>query len=205
MPAKKKVVKKSVKKRVSAKRSEEALTFGKAFKFPFNNWKRLFNILWVLLPIFGWFALGGYMVRIVRGFVRVEFDGLPKMEFGSDMALGAIMFLKALPFLFLYLIVSIALEFTPGVGPLLSLFIGVLVFPILTVNFIVKGTVGSFFKFGLVGDVFNNFGDYAVAWLKELGLGLVFAVLILVLVGIPALVFTPHIFIADFYRRKILK
>ena len=46
------------------------LSFGDAFKYPFNKWTRMFNILWFLLPIFGWLALGGYGIRIMQEFVK---------------------------------------------------------------------------------------------------------------------------------------
>ena len=72
------------------------LDFKTAFKYPFNRAKGMWNILWVLLPIFGWFALGGYGIRIVKEFSHGKFKKLPVMSFGSDMKLGFFMFLKVL-------------------------------------------------------------------------------------------------------------
>ena len=66
-----------------------------------------------------------------------------------------------------------------------------------------KQTVASFFEFRLVKKVFSNFKDYILVMLKGMGLGLVFLVLIFVLVGIPGVIFTQRIFMADFYRRNI--
>ncbi len=53
------------------------LDFNTAFKFPFNRAKGLWNIFWFLLPIFGWFALAGYTIRIVQGFLKGSFKQLP--------------------------------------------------------------------------------------------------------------------------------
>ncbi len=79
----------------------------------------------------------------------------------------------------------------------------VLLIPILAINFMNKETVGSFFEFSILKSVFNNFGDYIVVFLKNSLLGLIFAIMSIVLIGIPAGAFTKSIFIADFYRRRI--
>ncbi len=71
------------------------------------------------------------------------------------------------------------------------------------VHFFNKETVGSLFKLDIVAPVFTNLGDYIVALLKTIGLSIVFMILSIVLVGIPANQFTKNIFLADFYRRKI--
>ena len=126
------------------------LTFGEAFKYPFNRWKGMLNILWVLLPIFGWFALGGY-------------------------------------------------------GVILSLVVSLFVLPIVMVHFMVKQTVQSSFDFQVSKAVFNNLGDYVFVLVKTIGLSIVFVLLMIVLVGIPGNAFTKHIFLADFYRRNVVK
>ena len=183
--------------------NKSALSFSDAFKYPFNNFKRMFNILWVLFPIFGWFALFGYGVRIVKSFIVGAFSGLPEMLFGSDMKLGFFMFLKSLPFMLAYIIISSVLSAIPVLGGLVLMFLEILVVPILGINFMKKETIESFFEFGIVKGVFDNLGEYLVAMLKSIGLAIVFMILTFVLVGIPGLVFTSNIFIADFYRRYV--
>ena len=54
------------------------LDFGTAFKYPFNRAKRMWYILWLLVPIIGWFALGGYSIRLVKEFTKGKYKHLPE-------------------------------------------------------------------------------------------------------------------------------
>jgi len=183
-----------------------AVNFPTAFKFPFNNARRMWNILWVLLPIFGWFALFGYQINIINGFVKGNFKGLPKMEFSKNMKLGFWMFLKGLPFILALIFVSILLSAADQtLGSIGGFFIALFIVPVLTINFYQKQTVDSYFELSIVKHVFNNFQDYLIALLKSLGLAAVFIVMILILVGIPASAFTKNLFLADFYGRRVKK
>ncbi len=185
-----------------SKPSKKALNFKKAFKYPFNRPKGMLNILWLLLPIIGWFALGGYSVRIIKGFTKGKVKQLPIMKFGDDFKLGLYMFVKALPFVILYTILMGVLE-SIGLDGTLGTLIEIFAIPMLTINFIVKQTVSSYFEFGILKYVFTNLGDYIITILKAILLALVYLVMVLVLVGFPALAFTEYIFLADFYRRKV--
>jgi len=192
------------KRSVAGKRkSDVVLDFGSAFSYPFNRAKGMLNVLWLLLPIFGWFALSGYGVRIVQGFIRGKFKELPLFSFGSDMKLGFFMFLKSIPFVFAYMIFYYVLEFIPVLGDIAGLVISFFVVPILGINFIRKESVASFFEFEIVSVVFENLGEYVVALLKSIALFIVFLFMIIVLVGIPGGIFTNNIFLADFYRRRV--
>ena len=181
-----------------------AVSFGDAFRYPFGKAKRMWNILWMFFPIFGWFALGGYSVRIVQEWSRGKFKNLPEMKFGSDMKLGFFMFLKAIPFALAYLVFVFTLTaISPRLDALFEILFGLFVLPILSINFMNKMTIESFFEFGVAGAVFSNLGDYIFAFLKSIALALVFVVMIIVLVGFPAGAFTKNIFLADFYRRRV--
>jgi hypothetical protein len=185
-------------------KKSDVLKFGDAFSYPFNRAKRMWNILWLLFPIFGWFALGGYSVRIVKEFSAGKFKNLPEMKFGDDMKLGFFMFLKAIPFILAYtILVAILTAVSPVVTVVVRIFIELLMLPILFVHFMNRQTVGSLFEFEIIKKVFANIGDYLMAVLKSIGLALVFVVMIIVLVGIPAGAFTKNIFLADFYRRRV--
>jgi len=182
----------------------ESLSFEKAFKYPFNRLKGMLNALWILLPIFGWFALTGYTVRIVNEFLEGKFEQLPTMQFGADMKLGFVMFLKALPFVIVYMAVTgvvgiISQDLSQIVNFLFSCFI----IPLLGVNFMKKQTVESYFEFGVLTAMKENLGDYIVMILKTYALVIIFGLLIIVLIGFPALMFTSSIFVADFYRRYV--
>jgi len=188
------------------------LDFKTAFKYPFNRAKGMWNILWVFLPIIGWFALGGYSIRIVKEFIKGKYKRLPTFKFKSDLKLGFAMFLKSIPFMAVYTLLLLGVEMVAtflGIKnqkllvDLVEIFLGLFIVPILAINFVNKQTISSFFEIEIVKSVFNNFWDYVVALLKSILLGIVFLVMWVVLVGIPAGIFTKNIFLADFYRRRV--
>jgi len=180
------------------------LEFETAFKYTFNRMKGMLNILWVFVPIVGWFALGGYSVRIVQEFVKGEFKQLPEMKFGEHMALGFFMFFKALPFFIVFAILAGILSSVDAVMEGIVFIAEVIAVPMLAINFITKETVESFFEFKVIKPVFDNFKEYVFAILKSLVLGFIFCLMSFFLIGIPALIFTKNIFLADFYRRRVM-
>ena len=179
------------------------LDFKTAFNYPFNKPKRMWNFLWIFLPIIGWFVLGGYGVRIIKSFIKGKFNKLPILKFKNDLKLGFFMFLKSLPATSLYIIfLIIIIEINPWLE-LIRIFTEIFIIPILFINFINKETIVSFFEFKIIKEVFNNIGDYSLAILKSILLALIFFIMWIVLVGFPAGAFTKNIFLADFYRRKV--
>ena len=182
----------------------EKLDFKTAFKYPFNRAKGMWNILWIFLPIIGWIALGGYSIRIVKEFIEGKFKELPVFEFKNDLKFGFNMFLKGLPFVITYIIISIVLDgIDSRIAELVDFSIALFIVPVLTINFFKKETVGSYFEIEILKYVFNNFGDYVVALLKSILLGIIFLIMWVILVGLPAGAFTKNMFIADFYRRRV--
>ncbi len=183
----------------------KTLNFETAFKYPFNRGKGMLNILWLLLPIFGWFALIGYNVKIMKEFTEGKFKQLPLFEFKNDLKLGFFMFLKALVLFIPYgILIGIIESFTP-IGQILGIFIELFIIPMLVINFISKQTIESLFEFEIISKVFENLGDYIIAILKSIGLFLIYVLMLIILVGAPAMIFTHNMFLADFYKRKILK
>jgi len=181
-----------------------SVDFDTAFGYPFRRAKGMWNIFWLLLPIFGWLALGGYSVRIVKEFSKGKFKKLPTMKFGSDMKLGFFMLIKSIPFILVYIIlISILTAINFWAMVVGRIFVEVFVIPILTINFMNKETVGSLFEFKLVKSVFNNLEDYVVTVLRSILLFVVYLIMVLILVGIPAMFFTNYLFLADFYRRMV--
>ncbi|MBW2966356.1 DUF4013 domain-containing protein [Candidatus Woesearchaeota archaeon] len=181
----------------------ETIDFKSAFKYPFNRAKGLLNILWLLLPIIGWFILFGYGITIVKHFLKSDFSKLPVMDIKANLSLGFFMFLKSIPFVIVLFIIQAFAIFIPLIGTLVSWFISLFIVPILTINFFKKETVSSYFEFEKLKHVFNNFGDYIIVLLKTIALTIIFFLLIIILVGIPAGSFTKNIFFADFYRRNV--
>ena len=125
------------------------------------------------------------------------------MDFGIDINLGFMMFFKAIPFMIVYMVIQFVFGFVPIFGMIGILFISLFVIPMLFMNFFKKETVGSLFEFDKVTPVFNNIGEYIVVVLKSIALQIIFLIMIIVLVGIPAGSFTKNIFFADFYRRYV--
>ena len=192
----KKIVKKQIK--------QVELDFEMAFKYPFKRAKGMLNIFWILLPIFGWFALGGYTIRIIKEFMEGKFEQLPEMSFSKDMKFGFMMFLKSIPFTLAYLVIIIIFSaINENLAGVANALLGLLIIPILSLNFLKKETVESYFEFKIIKAVFNNFGDYLIAILKSIALVVVFLVMWIILVGIPAGAFTKNIFLADFYRKNV--
>lgn len=182
----------------------ETISFSEAFKYPFKRPKRLLYILLILLPIIGWFALFGYIVRLVNEFIEGKYEGLPPLSFMEDLKLGFVMFLKVLPFALFYVILFMGITFAnETLGSVLNLLFAIFVLPILKINFLRKQTVGSYFEFGMLKYVTENIGDYVLTLLKQYALIIIFAMLFFVLIGIPALYFTTFIFFANFYGRVV--
>ncbi len=182
----------------------ESLSFEKAFKYPFNRLKGMLNALWLLLPIFGWFALFGYTVRIVNEFLEGKFEQLPLFHFMDDMKLGFMMFLKAIPFAIVYMVIISVMEFVSAdLSQIVSFLLSCFVIPLLGVNFMKKQTIESYFEFKVLDAMKENLGDYIIMILKTYALTIIFAIMIIVLIGLPALMFTGSIFVADFYRRYV--
>ena len=180
------------------------LDFGTAFKYPFNRAVGMLNILWILIPFLGIFAFFGYNIRIIQGFCRGEFKQLPTFKFGDNLKLGFFMALKMIPFLAIYMIIiTITTKIHIALYITTMIIVGFFIIPILFINFFKKETMASLFEFKIIKSVFDNLGDYTMAILKSILLGLVFIPLWIVLVGIPAGSFTKNIFLADFYRRNI--
>jgi len=182
----------------------ESLSFGKAFKYPFNRFKGMLNALWIFLPILGWLALMGYTIRIVNEFLEGKFEQLPTMQFGSDLKLGFSMFLKALPFAIVYMIfLTVVGIMSQNLLQIVNFLFSCFVIPLLGVNFMKKQTVEAYFEFKILNAMKENLGDYIVMILKTYALTIIFGIMIVVLIGFPALMFTGSIFIADFYRRYV--
>lgn len=184
----------------------ETLSFSEALKYPFKNPKRLLYILLAIVPVIGWLALFGYVVRLVNEFIEGRYEGLIKLDFMEDLKLGFIVFLKALPFYIAYVVIlSAAMYVNETLGSIINLLLGFFVIPMLAVNFIRKQTIESFFEFDVLNAVRDNLKEYIITVLKQYALVIVFLVLSIVLVGIPAMVFTNSIFVANLYGRLVVR
>jgi len=182
----------------------ETISFSEAFKYPFKTPARLLYALLLIVPIVGWLALFGYGARLVNEFIEGRYEGPIKLDFMEDLKLGFMLFLRALPFYIVYVIILFAATYvSEAFGNLVSLLLGFFVIPMLAVNFFRKQTIESFFEFGVLNVVKENIGEYIITVLKQYALIIIFMVLSIVLVGIPAMIFTNSIFIANMYGRLV--
>ncbi|MBW6462422.1 MAG: DUF4013 domain-containing protein [DPANN group archaeon] len=164
----------------------------------------MLNVLWLFVPIFGWLALVGYVVRIVNEFIDGKFEELPTIKFIDDMKLGFMMFLKMIPFILVYVVLISGIGMiSETLSGIIALFTAIFAIPMLNMNFMRKQTVGSYFELGILKAVTENLGDYIIMMLKGIALTIIFTIMAIFLVGIPAQMFTKNIFIADFYRRYV--
>ena len=184
----------------------ETISFSEAVKYPFKVPQRLLYILLLFIPIIGWLALFGYGVRLVNEFIEGRYEGLIKLDFMEDLKLGFMVFLKALPFYIAYMVILSATTYVnETLGNIVNLLLGFFVIPLLAVNFFRKQTIESFFEFDVLNVVRDNLGEYIITVLKQYALVIVFLVLSIVLVGIPAMFFTNSIFVANLYGRLVVR
>jgi len=171
----------------------------KGLKYPWNNASRLLNIFWILLPILGWFALGGYGKKIVRELILKQNKQLPAFgDFWENFKQGIIIFVFMIPtYLVLFLIMLIPF-FGRGLYFLALFFL----LPWLTMNFFVKETFEALWEvkkaFYIVT---NNIVDYLWVLLKTIIFTIIYGLLSIVLVGIPAYAFGKMYFLTEFYKK----
>lgn len=174
--------------------------FPDGLKYPWNRMGRLWNILWALIPIVGWLALIGYIRKIVRSIVGGDMEGLPEFgSFGDNLKVGFWVFVKLIP---LYIVVAV-IGMIPFVGWLANLFLQIFFVPYLVIHFLVTDEFKATFDYKAVMDyVFQNVGDYLIAFVKTLGYAIVYGVLSIVLIGIPCLYFGGYYFMAEYYAKN---
>ncbi len=181
------------------KKKSEAFSLEEGLKWPWAKGKRQWNVLWGLIPIYGWFALIGYVANIIRMFVKGDRSGLP--EFGSswdNFVVGLKLFVYMLP---LYILISL-ISLIPWIGSVLNFFLSWFLLPYMVVHVIAKESFAASFDFGTWWRVvIGNFKEYLFAWFKTLVYGIAYLLLSIILVGLPGLIFGSYIYYADFYRR----
>jgi hypothetical protein len=175
------------------------LSLEEGLKWPWNNAKRQWYALWILLPILGWFALGGYIKKILANVAKGDVSGLPEFgDFWQNLGAGFMLFLYLIPLALLITLVGII----PWVGSIISFFAWIIVFPYMFINVIVEDKFAASFDFSKWWRVvIGHFAEYVIAFLKSFIFGIVYFVLSLVIVGIPGSIFGKNIFIADFYAK----
>src|SRR3989344_3909252 len=149
-----------------------------AVKYPFDNFKRLFNFYYVLIPILGLIALLGYCVKTIQSIMKRMDEELPEFgSFADNLRLGF---------------------------PLAIIF--VIIAPILIMQHAQKGTIASGLDIiEATHMAATNFVDYIITYLKVLIVSVIFLIasipIVTLIVTVPASSFSKLLLFTDFYRR----
>ncbi|MFC1728633.1 DUF4013 domain-containing protein [Nanoarchaeota archaeon] len=183
--------------KMTAKEFKKDLSAG--LKYPWGEASRLWNILWILLPIFGWLALVGYLKKIVRSLVKGDTKKLPKMDpFWKSFVEGVVVAVFMIPTAIALGLINAVPFFGAIVGTLISIFL----LPWLTINFFEKETFNALWEIKKgFNKVFDNAVEYIFVYLKTIVFAIIYTILMVVLVGIPCATFGRMYFLAAFYNK----
>lgn len=201
--AKKKAKKKAKKTvRKTAPRSAINNTIKDAIKYPWTKMQRAFWFWLIIIPIFGWFPLYGYILDMIQNVVKGNDKALPKFgKYWPSFTHGFYYFLFSIIFA---IVIGLVMRI-PLVGWIVYIY-AVLIMPILVVNYGVKRKFSAFFDIGLATKmVFGHFIDYIVVLLKTIVVGLFWLVcsipIITLIWTLPAMQFSSQFLVAQFYRK----
>ena len=168
-------------------------------KYPWNKAGILWNILWMLIPIFGWFAIIGYVRNITVGLVKGKRKELPAFgKFWDNFLMGLKLFIYLIPTIIVLMVISAI----PMVGSILQLLVAIFLLPWLMINLFVKDEFGALWELKKAFNmVFDNARDYILAYLKTLVFSLIYGIASMVLIGIPCSVFGKYYFLTEFYSK----
>lgn len=176
-------------------------TISEGLKYPFTNIKRLFNIWWLLVPIWGWFVVNGYGIRILKELVKGNTKELPPIHpFKSLFKTG---FLLTIALLIVY-IPSVILSLIPVIGLIISVYLA-FIFPLLEFQFAEKQRIRDGVDIvQATKTAFAHFREYLLAYFKTIVVGIIFVIaslpIITIIVTFPALVISQYYFFAEYYK-----
>jgi len=173
-----------------------------AIKYPWEKMQRAFWFWLILIPVFGWFPLYGYMLDIMRNVIKGTDKALPKFsKYWELFTQGFFYFIFAI---IVGVVAQIAMRI-PLVGWIIYLYV-MLITPMLAVNYAVKKRFGAFFDIGFATKlVFGNFGAYIILLLKTIVVMLFWLLcsipIITLIWTLPAMQFSSGFLLAQFYRK----
>jgi hypothetical protein len=175
-------------------------TFEEGLKFPWGKAKRLWNILWILIPILGYFAIIGYTRKIILGLSKGNTKELPIFgNFWDNLKEGFMIFIYFIPTIIALMLIAEI----PIIGEIIYWILTITMLPILMINLYVKNEFKAIWELEKVFKmVFKNFADYLMALLKTIGYGIIYIIGMIVLVGIPCYIFGMMYYLVDFYKRN---
>lgn len=201
--AKKKAKKKAKKTaRKAAPKSAIRDSITDAIKYPWNKMQRAFWFWLIIIPIFGWLPLYGYILDVIENIVKGNDSALPK--FGKYWP----SFMQGLYYIIFSIILGVVLMIVmkiPLVGWIAYIYV-VLITPMLVANYAVKRNFGAFFDIGLATKVvFGHIIEYIVLILKTIVVMLFWMIcsipIITLIWTIPAMQFSSQFLLAQFFRK----
>ncbi|MGH2535522.1 MAG: DUF4013 domain-containing protein [Thermomicrobiales bacterium] len=193
------------------------MDIGRAFNFPFRDsgWitKVLIGAVMVLIPIFGWFSLFGYGMRIMRRVVEGADTPLPEWtDFGQLFVDGVKAFVVGIVWAIPSIVISAIAGASDSFGlQCLSWFVSVVTIAFTGAAIVpvaLSGNIADGLQFGtIINRVTSNIGDYALIIVMGFVLSFVAAAgLIAFIVGVLATIayvsfISAHLW-AQAYRRS---
>ncbi len=175
-------------------------TIKQALAYPFVNFARLWNFWWFLVPIWGWFIVNGYIVRICSEIKKGKSEELPAIRpFKGLFSQGFFLTVALIvPGLILFLLFMIHPVFW-----LLTVYFG-LISPILILQFSEKNKVRDGMNvFRATKMVFTHLGAFLLTWLKMLVVTIIWVLasvpIITLLVTLPTMQYGQYRLFTDFY------
>ena len=177
-------------------------TIGEALKYPFANFKRVFNYWWLLVPIWGWFVVPGYFIRVINELVKGNTKELPAIRpFAGLFRTG---FFVVVTWLIIVIITGLFM-FIPILGVIVYAYF-ILVNPILIFQFAEQGKIRDGLNVVRASKtVFASFGRYLVIYVKTIVVGIILFIasvlIITLIVTIPAMSFSQCYLFAEYYKQ----
>jgi len=178
------------------------INIGSALKYPWQKMQRVFWYWLILIPIFGWFPLYGYMLDVVQSILKGNDKELPKFgKYWPSFVQGFYVFIFAM----IAGVVANILIRIPIAGWVAYVFL-ILIVPVLMIHYAAKRRFGAFFDVVFATKmVFGNFIEYIVLILKTIVATLFWLLcsipIITMIWTLPAMQFSSQFLLAQFYRK----
>ncbi len=177
-------------------------TIKEALKYPFANWKRMFNYWWMLIPIWGWFVVAGYLVRVINEIIKKgSKNELPAIRPWEGLFKTGFLAIITLVILSLFVFV---LMLIPYVGVVAYIYIS-LILPVLWIQFAeTKRIRDGLDVLRASNTIFTHLGKYVLALLKSFVVAIIYLLasipIITFVVTVPVYYFSFLYLFVDFYR-----
>ncbi|MBD3361998.1 DUF4013 domain-containing protein [Candidatus Woesearchaeota archaeon] len=185
------------------------VTINEALKYPFVRFGRLFYWLWMLIPVLGWLAFSGYVLRIVQNVIKGKYKESPKFgRFWSNCELGLYAWILGILVGFVSMAAA-SLQVLLGLWGIVIYYVVLiyisLISPILMIQLAETENLKNAFNFVRAHKiVFGNFVPYIIILLKQVVVTLVLLLASLPVVTIiftfPAMSYSKQYLYARFYR-----